>query len=458
MAKWLPAALDYIGQWLDFQLRSTGQPGCVVAVAEKGEVVLERAFGTAALGGRTALTPRHRFRVASHSKTFTAAGILKLREEGKLNLDDPAGRHVEGLDPGVGAATLAQLLSHSAGVTRDGDDTGQWMGRRAFLNQRELRAALARPTPIEANTRFKYSNHGFGLLGLVIEAVTGEAYGDWIRRAIVEPAGLTETAPDMPAAGATPLASGHSGELPLGRRVVIPGDTPTHALASATGFVSTAADLARFFGQLDPAAKRSILSVASRREMTRPQWRNPDAEVERHYGLGTTSGRTGGLDWFGHGGAFPGYISRTLVLPGHDLAVSVVTNAIDGLANPWAEGAAHIFAAFARHGAPTAKVEGWAGRWWSIWRAGDLVPMGGKVLLADPALATPFLDAAEITPTGPDEGRITRAQGYNSHGEDVRLVRDRKGTATELWYAGSKLVPEAKLAAEMKKRHGGQGR
>jgi CubicO group peptidase (beta-lactamase class C family) len=455
MAKWLAAALDYIPQWLDFQMRLTEQPGCVVAVAERGEIVLEQAFGTAALGGRAALTPRHRFRVASHSKTFTAVGILKLREEGKLSLDDPAGRHVEGLDPATGAATITQLLSHSAGLTRDGIDAGQWQDRRPFLNAAELRAALALPAPIEANTRFKYSNHGFGLLGLVIEAVTGEVYGDWIRHAVIEPAGLAETAPDLPSSGAVPMASGHSGTLPLGRRVVIPGDASTHALAAATGFVSTAADLVRFFGQLDPAARRSVLSVASRRELIRPQWRNPDTELERHYGLGTMSGRIAGLDTFGHGGAFLGFISRTLVLPGHDLAVSVVTNAVDGMANPWAEGVVHILSTLAKHGAPTAKVQGWAGRWWSAWGVGDLVPAGSKVLVATPALQMPFLDATEITPTGPDEGLITKAQGYQSHGEAVRLARDRKGAAAELHYAGAKLVPEAKLAAEMKKRYGG---
>lgn len=454
MAKWLAAALDYIPQWLDFQMRATEQPGCVIAVAEKGEVVLEQAFGHVELGRRPALTPCHRFRVASHSKTFTAAGILRLREEGQLSLDDPAGRYVEGLDPGVGEATIAQLLSHSAGITRDGADTGQWMQRRPFLNEPELRAALAGPAPIEANTRFKYSNHGYGLLGLVIEGITGEAYGDWIARAVIQPAGLAETAPDMPSPGAAPLASGHSGRLPLGRRVPIPGDTPTRALAPATGFVSTAADLARFFGQLDPAARRSLLSPASRREMARPQWRNPDTEIERYYGLGTMSGRTGDLAWFGHGGAFLGYISRTVVLPGHDLSVSVVTNAVDGLANPWAEGVVHILSTFARHGAPTAKTEGWAGRWWSVWGVNDLVPAGNRVLVATPALPMPFLDAAEIAPTDADTGRIAKAQGYNSHGEPVRLVRDRKGVATELYYSGSKVLPEAKLAAEMKQRYG----
>jgi CubicO group peptidase (beta-lactamase class C family) len=116
---------------------------------------------------------------------------------------------------------------------------------------------------LDANSRFKYSNHGYGLAGLVIEAVTGEPYADWIKRAIIAPAGLRETEPDAPLGSRVPMARGHSAKLPLGRRVIIPGLNPTRALAPATGFVSTARDLTRFFAQLDPAAKRSVLSAAA---------------------------------------------------------------------------------------------------------------------------------------------------------------------------------------------------
>jgi D-alanyl-D-alanine carboxypeptidase len=231
------------------------------------------------------LTPRHRFRVASHSKTFTAAGVLKLREQGQWLLDDPIGRFVPGLQRDVAAATLAQLLSHSSGVVRDGADAGQWQDRRPFLNEAELRADLAAGPVLPANSRFKYSNHGYGLLGLAIAAVTGEPYAEWIAREIVAASGLKHTQPGAPLAQGTAFARGHSAKWPLGRRVVIPADNATHAPASATGVISTAADLARFYASLMPDAKASVLSVASRREMTRRQWRDPHATLERWYGL-----------------------------------------------------------------------------------------------------------------------------------------------------------------------------
>src|SRR3954467_688530 len=115
MEPWLKPALDYIPRWLEFQMQASQQPGWIMAIAYRGRIVLERAFGSANLDTGEALTPRHRFRVASHSKSFTAAGILKLREQGKLKLDDTAGQFVGDLHRDVGRVTIAQILSHSAG-------------------------------------------------------------------------------------------------------------------------------------------------------------------------------------------------------------------------------------------------------------------------------------------------------------------------------------------------------
>src|SRR5262249_7274253 len=193
--------------------------------------------------------------------------------------------------------------------------------------------------------------------------VTGMPYRSWIKQEIIDPANLEETEPDMPVADSLPFARGHSPKLPLGRRVVIPGDNPTNALASATGFVSTARDLACFFAQLDPAAKESVLAAASRREMVHGRWRNPHSSNERYYGLGIQSGKTAEWDWYGHGGSFQGFASRTAVLPDPGIAVSIVSNAVDGLADRWLDGAIHILATFAKHGAPNSQVRDWTGRW-----------------------------------------------------------------------------------------------
>src|SRR3954452_6996889 len=255
MDPWMEAALAYIPSWLEFQMRQSQQPGCAVAIVQNGEVVLDLALGVADLRTGEVLTPRHRFRIGSHSKAFTAAGIMLLRERGSISLDDPIGRHLKGLHPGTDSATVAQVLSHSAGLTRDGTAGGQFGDWRPYADREEVLANLAEPSRIEANTRFKYSNHGYALLGLVIEQITGEPYCTWIRREVVDAFGLAETEPDVAESFASSLAQGHTDRLLIGERLVIRGKFSTHAIAPAGGFVSTAADLARFFAMLMPSSK-----------------------------------------------------------------------------------------------------------------------------------------------------------------------------------------------------------
>jgi D-alanyl-D-alanine carboxypeptidase len=454
MDQGLTAALDYLPRWLAFQVRLLRQPGCAIAIAHRGETVLDAAFGSADLATGEPLTPRHRFRVASHSKSFTAAGILKLRELGRLRLDDAVGAFVPGLPPAVAEIRLGQLLSHSGGLVRDGADNGQFGDRRPYLSAEEVRRDLAVPSPFEPEVRFKYSNHGFALLGLVIEAVTGEPYAAWIRRTIVEPAGLEEVEPEVGGPRGVPMAKGHSGELPLGHRVVVAGDNPTNAITAAAGFVSTARDLARFFAQLAPAAPTSILSTASRREMVRRLWRDEDIGLERYYGLGIISGAPGPWQWFGHSGGFQGFITRTSVLPAQELAVAVLTNAIDGPAHVWMDGVVAILKRFAEGGDPRPETAAWTGRWWSLWSAFDLVPVGGRVVCAAPGVPFPLADVSEIEVTGPDEGRIVKAPGFGSVGEPARLIRGDDGSVAAVRIGGATLVPEAEMRREMLARYG----
>ncbi len=450
---WLQAACDYLPRWLQHQMLLTEQPGCAIAVSYAGEVVLEAAFGHADLARGKKLTPRHRFRVASHSKTFTVAGVMRLREQGRWRLDDPVGQYVKGLPANVAHATLAQLASHSAGVVRDGTDAGQWALRQPFLSGQALRADLAEGLTLAPGERFKYSNHGYGLLGLAIEAVTGEPYNAWIAREVIAASGLQETVPDAQhlRAGA-PLALGHSAKHPLGERVVLPAAMSTNALASATGFVSTAADLARFFGSLSPQAKHSVLSAASRREMVRRQWKSEHDSAGRWYGLGTISGTTGAWDHVGHSGGFPGQITRTACVPAQGLAVSVLTNAADGLSHGWLDGALQVLQTFAQHGAPSRRSAAWTGRFWNLWGAFDLLPVAdGRVIVANPGLANPMLDASRIDLLGKDRGQITLAGGFGFHGEPARVERDARGRIKALWLGGMRLTAAADVARSLKK-------
>ena len=186
--------------------------------------------------------------------------------------------------------------------------------------------------------------------------------------------------------------------------------------------------------------------------MTRRHWSDPYSSAERTYGLGIAQGKVGAWEHFGHGGGFQGTLTRTACFPAAEVTISVLTNAIDGPSQSWMEGIAHILQTFSKHGAPARRTAPWRGRWWSLWSCADLVPMGDRVLVGAPSLLQPFTDASEIEILGPGAGRIARAAGYASHGEPVRLVRSSSGRPSELWFAGSKLLPEAKYARELRSR------
>jgi hypothetical protein len=114
-----------------------------------------------------------------------------------------------------------------------------------------------------------------------------------------------------------------------------------------------------------------------------------------------------------------------------------------------------ILASFAKRGAPTNEVHDWTGRWWTLWGAIDLVPMGGKVMIGVPSLPNPFTDASEISISCKDRGRVSLASGFARHGEDVRRLRGGNGAVAELWLGGVRFLPEAQLIAELKERYGG---
>lgn len=465
---WIAASLGAITSYIEYQMRASRQVGCSVSIAHRGTVILERAFGVSDLSSEEPLTSRHRFRVASHSKTFTAAGILKLREQGRVGLDDKVGNFVPGLHPDIAAATISQLLSHAAGLVRDGPDGGQFADTRPYLARDEVLSDLSSAPPIPAGLRMKYSNHGFALLCLVIEAITGESYIAWIDREVVQAAVLLETSPDaalLP--GGTTLARGHTGYALLGERRVIPADNPSFAMAFAAGFISTSSDLAKFFTQLDPAAESSFLSKATRREMTRRHWKIEHITPDQYYGLGTCSGTVGSWGWFGHGGAFQGILSKTSVVSSVSIAASLIVNSLDGSPDAWVEGIFHIMQAYQKYGPPSPITAHWSGRFSNIWATSDLLVVGGrKVLIAWPGVMNPLVDAVELEvdveqdrsgdkPAGTvgDHAKITKAAGYGSFGEEARLVRNDEGKVVELWLGSSKNLPEKDAIEDAKARY-----
>jgi D-alanyl-D-alanine carboxypeptidase len=159
-------------------------------------------------------------------------------------------------------------------------------------------------------------------------------------------------------------------------------------------------------------------------------------------------------NYFGHLGRFQGSSTRTAVLPGVGLAISVLTNATDGPAAQWLDGIVHILRRF-HDNAPTSESANWNGRWWTLWGAVDFVAVGNRIEVFSPALYPPFSEASEVTLTSPDRGVVTRGPGTDRFGEPVRRILDRNGAVNEIWIGGLRHLTEEALKSEILMRYSG---
>ncbi len=241
-------------------------PGLAVAFTHAGKLVHEAAFGLADRDAGEALTPRHRFRIASVSKPITSVAIFRLIEEGKLRLDDRVlgpdgilGETYGKVDPRahMGAITIDHLLTHTAGGwPNDSTDPmfRQGMPEHAALIETTL---AYQPTRSAPGTYYAYSNFGYCLLGRVIERTTGRPYADHVKETLLAPSGIA----DMEIAGNT-LAERQPPEV---RYYAGPRENAygmdVRRMDSHGGWIASAASLARFAAAVPSLLKPETVSL-----------------------------------------------------------------------------------------------------------------------------------------------------------------------------------------------------
>jgi CubicO group peptidase (beta-lactamase class C family) len=434
-------ALAYYDSWLAFNQRYQRVPGVQVAVYAEDAIAFSAAYGLADVENDIPLTDQHLFRIASHSKTFTGTAILQLVEQGRLRLDDKVSQHVtEIVGTPVGERTVRELLAHSGGVTRDSQDADWWQLSTAFPDRDQLLDVLRAETSavIAENERFKYSNIGYGLLGLVVEAASGTPYNSYVQTAIVDKLGLSCLGPELDPARLNEYAAGYSALSYADTRVPIE-HVDTRALASATGFFGNARDLVTYFSAHLPGDNR-LLSDKSKREMQHPLWTTGSDEKAR-YGLGLAVNKVGDREVFGHGGGYPGHITRTLVDPERRIVVSVLTNAIDGPASQLAEGLFRLLDLAESKDRGEGDLARFTGRFANLWGVTDFVVIGGRLYATDPSGPNPADEPQPLEADG-DTLRVTGGNGYGSYGESYRFTFDADGAVeTVRGSSGLSLLP-----------------
>ncbi|GAB7184884.1 serine hydrolase domain-containing protein [Kitasatospora sp. Ki12] len=311
-------------------------PSMVAGVLRGGRPVWSGARG---LVDGHAPTPDVQYRIGSLTKTFVAVLVLRLRDEGLLDLADPLSRNLPGTP--ADEATVTQLLSHSAGLAAE--TPAPWWERTEGSLRPRLDDILEAERPLKhpAGRLHHYSNPGYALLGALVEKVRGEPWGEVLRREVLAPLGMGRTTllPEPPHAGGFAV---HPWADVLRTEPL----TDTGLMGPAGQLWSTGADLARWAAFLC-AGDDKVLSAGTLAEMRRPAVAPDDAGWTTAYGLGLQLRRHEGRLLYGHTGSMPGFTAGLWVSETDGLAAFGLANATSG--GSTAQLAAELIALTAEH-------------------------------------------------------------------------------------------------------------
>jgi CubicO group peptidase (beta-lactamase class C family) len=375
--------------------------------------------------GRGDTDDRLAYRIGSITKTFTAVLVLRLRDEGRLELRDPVGRHLPEVAPPD--VTVAQLLAHTAGLVAE--PPGAWWERTPGTLRPDLPSLLGDgPVVHDAGRRFHYSNPGYGLLGGLVERLRGVPWHEALRAELLDPLGMADTAMSAPARHADGWAVHPFAD------VLLPEPAEDYGpMAPAGQLWSTVADLCRWATFLLDGDER-ILARATLDEMRRPAAPPEVTDPNGGYGLGIQLLRHGGRDLTGHGGSVPGFLASLWVSPADDVGAVVLCNTTTGVAISTL--AAELVGIVAER----------EPRIPAMWRAAsdpDLVELAGPWYWGPSPVAlrvragrelelTALGGRARATRLRPEpDGTWTALDGYYA-GERLRVVRDASGDVTHL--------------------------
>ncbi|MVA75014.1 serine hydrolase [Auraticoccus sp. F435] len=302
--------------------REQRAPSVTAALVADGKVVASASAGSR--DGRRGSPPADadtQYRIGSISKTFTAALVMRLRDEGVLAVEDPLERHVPGTP--IGSVTLGQLLSHTSGLRAETEPP--WWERSAGYPFDELVPQLRLVHP--PGSRHHYSNVGFGVLAEVVARHRGVSWDESVRTELLEPLGMTRTSARPEAPHAEGRARHPHADL------LMPEPEHHHGSMAAAGQLwSTVADLATW-SEFLRSGHPDVLSADTLAEMRRPIGLHdlPGQPWGSAHGLGLEVANVAGRRRIGHGGSMPGFLAALRVDVESGRGVLVMTNTTAGL-------------------------------------------------------------------------------------------------------------------------------
>ncbi|MDE3262147.1 MAG: serine hydrolase [Acidobacteriota bacterium] len=440
------AGITLLDTWIQSQMEFGGLPGLVIGIVHDQEPVWVKAYGHASLDPPVPMSADSIFRIASHSKLFTAIAVMRARDAGKLRLDDPVTDYLPWFDirnrhPEARPVTVRHLLTHTAGLPRESIHPA-WTDFE-FPEVEALRDTVSdQETTYATETKWKYSNLGFTLAGMVAEAAAGDSFADLVTDGILKPLGMDSTSVGpVPADQRDRLATGYGRRMPDGPREVFPF-VDARSFDPATGLSSTVPDMLRFLSwQMRVRDRRSeeVLASNTLLEMQRVQWLH--TSWNSGWGLGFSVRHTEDRDLIGHGGGYPGYRTQTQLSPGEKIGVVVFTNGGDGNPGRYLDKAFEWVApALAAARAEKVKPAVWSSDW-DIYlgtyrrRSGDtaVLRQENDLVILSPLSEDPSGSQGVLKPTDTPHVFRLESDGFGAHGELVRFEVSDAGEVTRIF-------------------------
>jgi len=303
------------------------------AMSVGGELVWAGTAGLAKIEPKTPADLNTQYRIGSVSKSVTAVALMRMVEEGMIDLDVPISKYLPNHPHDAGQITTRQLLSHTAGVRHYQFEPLKFPPTDGFSNVafEDSIAALSQfsddPLLFQPGEDFAYSTHGYTLLSAVMQAAGGKKFEQLVAELVTEPLGLSSTAAEHLLSETSALAGFYNSDGGLY------SDTPVQNLSNKVaggGFVSTPSELVRLGASL---LENSLLSAASFSEMTAVQLMPDGEENPQSYALGWRHYETRHIvdenhmvDIIHHGGVSVGANAFFMLVPKYDISVAIMTN------------------------------------------------------------------------------------------------------------------------------------
>ncbi|MCC2276036.1 beta-lactamase family protein [Streptomyces sp. ET3-23] len=318
---------------------AAGAPGAFAVIRDHGNPDIERTvtIGKADLDG-TPMNAKWRFRVGSNSKVFTAVLVMRLAEQGRIDLDKPLREYLpSGTLPENWEVTGRQVMQHRAGIYDHTDDLLEHPGEETTVGfEKRIRNTVYRPAELVAmsvkhglqyrpGTQYAYSNTDFVLMGMAVEHLTGRSYGDVLREQIIKPLGLNGTSfvvPKKTIAGRH--ITGYLTNDDRSKPLLDATEQNGSWVWSAGAVISSAADMDRFLTTLLAGSSGGLVSDESLRQMTSAL---PTGAARVAYGLGLREITLSCGKIYGHAGIVQGFQTQSFAMRGGRRTVVAFANA-----------------------------------------------------------------------------------------------------------------------------------